>query len=222
VADVALVCGGGGALGSEIVRTLLARGDRVVAADRHAHGEAAPGLSHESLDLTSADEVAALWDRLEAAGEPPRWVVNAAGGFRPGLVAASEPDAVRFLTDLNLGTAWWSCREAARRLPSGGAIVNVSSRAAVAGGAGAAAYAVAKAGVVRLTEVLAAELHERRVRVNAILPSVIDTPANRAAMQPEGLVNAVAPAELAAAVSFLLSDAAAAVTGAILPVYGFA
>ena len=217
---VALVCGGGGALGTAIVRALAARGDTVVAADR-TPGEDTPGVTHETADLTSSDEVAALWDRIEAASETPRWVVNAAGGFRVGDVASSEPDSVRFMSDLNLGTAWWSCREAARRLPEGGAIVNVSSKTGLTGGAGSAAYAVAKSGVIRLTEVLAGELRERRVRVNAVLPSVIDTPANRASMSPEQLKNAVAPADLASVISFLLSDAAAAVTGAIVPVYGF-
>jgi NAD(P)-dependent dehydrogenase (short-subunit alcohol dehydrogenase family) len=220
---VALVCGGGGALGSAIVGALLERGDHVVAVDRHPHdGPAVDGLSHEAIDLTSAEEVAAMWDRLEEAGDRPRWVVNAAGGFRPGTVAESEVDAVDFVAALNLGTAWWSCREAARRLPEGGAIVNVSSRSALVGGTGAAAYSVAKAGVVRLTEILAAELRERRVRVNAILPSVIDTPANRETSSAESLRNAVAPADLASVIGFLLSDAAAAVTGAVVPVYGFA
>jgi NAD(P)-dependent dehydrogenase (short-subunit alcohol dehydrogenase family) len=220
---VSLVCGGGGALGSAIVSVLLERGDQVVAVDRHG-GDDSPvaGLSREAADLTSADEIAALWDRLEATGSTPRWVVNAAGGFRPGHVAESEPDAVEFAAALNLGTAWWSCREAARRLPEGGAIVNVSSRAALTGGTGSAAYAVAKAGVVRLTEILAADLKERRVRVNAILPSIIDTPANRESSSPEALRNAVAPADLASVIAFLLSDGAAAVTGAIVPVYGFA
>lgn len=219
---MALVCGGGGALGAAIVDALLDRGDRVVAADLRPAAPGRPGLRSEAVDLTTPDEVEALWDRLAADALEPRWVVNAAGGFRPGRVAETDPEDLRFVGDLNLGTAWWSCRAAALRLPAGGAIVNVSSRSAVAGGAGAAGYAVAKAGVVRLTEVLAAELAERRVRVNAILPSVIDTPANRATQTPEALANAVAPAEIAAVAAFLLSDAAAAVTGAVVPVYGWA
>ncbi len=222
MADVALVCGGGGALGSALVEALLARGDRVVAAERHPDEAAPGGPSREQVDLTSAPEVDALWERLMAAGATPRWVVNAAGGFDAGTVADSEPELLRRVADLNLGTAWWSCRAAARFLPEGGAIVNVASRSALTGGAGAAAYAVAKTAVVRLTEVLAAELKHNRVRVNAVLPSLIDTPANRATMTAEQLRNAVAPAELAAVVSFLLSDAAAAVTGAIVPVYGWA
>jgi NAD(P)-dependent dehydrogenase (short-subunit alcohol dehydrogenase family) len=137
-------------------------------------------------------------------------------------VADSDPESLRFLESLNLHTAWWTCREAAIHLPEGGAIVNVSSRTGVAGGAGAAAYAVTKAAVIRLTEVLATELVPRRVRVNAILPSVIDTPANRASMSPEAAAKAVPPADVASVIAFLLSDGAAAITGAVIPVYGWA
>jgi NAD(P)-dependent dehydrogenase (short-subunit alcohol dehydrogenase family) len=223
VADVALVCGAGGALGSSLVAAFVARGDRVVAADRHGGGGSeAPGLRHEAVDLTVPGQVEALWERLEEQRDRPRWVVNAVGAFRAGTVAATEPEALRFVEDVNLATVWWSCRAAARRLAAGGAIVNVSSRSAVAGGAGAAAYSVAKAGAVRLTEVLAAELAERRVRVNAILPSVIDTPANRAGMPEQRMRNAVPPEDVAAVAAFLCSDAAAAVTGAAIPVYGWA
>lgn len=199
MADVALVCGGSGALGAAVVSALIERGDNVVAADR------------SSVDLTDADAVEAFWDALEVT---PRWVVNTAGGFRAGTVADSDPEQLRELLDTNLGTAWWTCRAAARRLPPGGAIVNVAARAAVSGGAGSAAYAVAKATVVRLTQVLALELADRHIRVNAILPSLIATPANRNAGREGGLP----PEELALVVAYLLSDAASAVTGAIIPV----
>ena len=203
MADVALVCGGKGALGGAIVEALTARGDEVVLADK------------DVVDLTDAAAVEAFWDGLERT---PRWLVNAAGGYRNGTVAESEPDEVSFLADLNVATAWWSCRAAARRMRPGDAIVNVAARPAISGGAGSAAYAVSKAAVVRLTEVLALELKEKGVRVNAILPSVIDTPANR----EQGITNGVPPAKLASVVSFLLSDAAGAVSGAIVPVYGSA
>ncbi len=221
MSDVALVCGGGGALGSALVAAFLARGDRVVAADRHpgGHDNDPPGLRRVAVDLTSPNEIENLWDRLE---ERPRWVVNAVGGFRGGAVADSEPDDYRFVEDLNLGTAWWSCRAAARRLGEGDAIVNISSRSALVGGSGAAAYSVAKAAVVKLTEVLAMELAAKKVRVNAVLPSVIDTPANRETMSAERIAKAVPLEQIAAVVAFLCSDAAAAVTGAILPVYGWA
>jgi len=199
VTDVALVCGGAGALGSAIVETLRARGDDVVVADK------------DTVDLTDPEAVEAFWERL---AERPRWVVNAAGGFRPGTVAETEPDDVRFLTELNFDTAWWSCRAAARRLPDGGGIVNVAARAGLTGGNGSAAYAVTKAAVVRLTQVLALELAERRIRVNAVVPALIDTPANRA----HGITGGTPPAEIARTVAFLLSDDARAVNGAVVPV----
>ena len=222
--DVALVCGARDALGRAVVDAFLARGDRVVAVAREVDPDAPsdPALRAEGVDLTEAEEVDALWSRLEADGDQPRWLVNTAGGFRGSGVADTTPEGLRFVQDLNLATAWWTCRAAARRMGAGDAIVNVSSRSALRGGSGAAAYSVAKAGVVRLTEVLALELAPARVRVNAVLPSVIDTSANRATMRPETMERAVAPAEIAAVVLFLCSDAASAVTGASVPVYGWA
>lgn len=219
--DVALVCGAGGALGSALVDAFRRRGDDVVAVDRH-HAGALDGVRAESVDLTDPAAVDALWERLAADRAGPRWVVNAVGGFRGGTVASTEPDDHRFVSALNLDTAWWSCRAAAASLGEGGAILNVSSRAAFTGGAQSASYTVAKAAVVRLTEVLADELKEARVRVNAIVPSVIDTPQNRESMPEKLMAVAVPPEQIAAVAAFLCSDAAAAVTRAIVPVYGWA
>jgi len=212
VADVTLVCGAGGALGTALVEAFQARGDVVIGVDRR--GEPREGRRVETADLTDPDSVDALWDRIET----PRWVVNAVGGYRAGEVAETDPETLRFLLDLNLGTTFWSCRAAARRLERGAAIVNVAARAAVAGGTGAAAYAASKAAVVRLTEVLANELAGRGIRANAILPLLIDTPANREALPPERLQDAVPPARIAAVCAFLCSDAADAISGAALPV----
>jgi NAD(P)-dependent dehydrogenase (short-subunit alcohol dehydrogenase family) len=156
--------------------------------------------------------------------------VNATGGFRGGTLADSTPDDFNFMMGLNFGSAWWSCRAAARRMtkvpsPSGGgqgggAIVNVASRSALVPEAGQAAYAVAKAAVIHLTKVLAAELKASGIRVNAVVPAVIDTPANRRSLPEKLLQKAVSPAEIAAVIAFLCSDAAGAITGSAIPVYG--
>jgi NAD(P)-dependent dehydrogenase (short-subunit alcohol dehydrogenase family) len=226
MADVALVCGGSGALGSAVVRAFLARGDVVVSAGRSAATVTqAPGqaqLRSELVDLTEPDQVEALWDRLADEGALPRGLVNAAGGFRGGTVAETDAEDYRFLQQINLDATWWSCQAAARRLSSGGAIVNVAARPALAGGKGAAAYAVSKAAVLRLTQVLSDELKERRVRVNAVLPSVMDTPGNRASISSERMGDSVPTDDVAAVIAFLCSDQARVVSGAAIPVYGWA
>jgi NAD(P)-dependent dehydrogenase (short-subunit alcohol dehydrogenase family) len=205
--DLALVCGATGGLGPAVQAAFRARGDRVL-------GVARSGSDLEA-DLGDPAAVEELWAGLD---QVPRWVVNITGGFAPGSLAESTPESVRHLLRLNLESCWWSCRAAARRLQPGSAIVNVSSRAAVAGSLGAAAYGVSKAAVNRLTEILAGELKGSGVRVNAIMPSLIDTPANRATMPAAALRNAVAPEAIARTVLWLCSEEAAAVSGAVLPV----
>jgi NAD(P)-dependent dehydrogenase (short-subunit alcohol dehydrogenase family) len=226
MADVALVCGGSGALGSAVVRAFLARGDVVVSAGRRSAtvpqtlGQGR--FRSELVDLTAPDQVEALWDRLADEGALPRWLVNAVGGFRGGTVAETDVDDYRFLQQINLDAAWWTCQAAARRLTSGAAIVNVSARPALAGGRGSAAYAVSKAAVLRLTQVLSDELKERRVRVNAVLPSVVDTPGNRASISSERMRASIPTDDVAAVIAFLCSDQAWVISGATIPVYGWA
>ena len=219
-----MILGATGGLGTAIVDAFAARGDRIIAVARSRSGVSQLEsryrgvVSGDTADLTSRFAVDELWERIDRIGVP-RWVVNATGGFRPGKVAESTPDDFAFMLDLNLGTAWWSCRAAARRMHGGG-IVNVSSRSALVAEPGAAAYAVAKAGVIKLTEVLAAELKVSDIRVNAVVPAIIDTPANRQALPEKLVAKAVGPGEIAAVIAYLCSDASRAITGVAIPVYG--
>lgn len=234
--DLAVIMGATGGLGTAVVDAFAKRGDRVIAVAR-SRSEVSrlasqyPGVvTGDTADLTSRPAVDELWERIDRVGVP-RWVVNVTGGFRGGKVVDTTPDDFTFMIDLNLGSTWWSCRAAARRMrgvttssPSegaqGGGIVNVSSRSALVAEPGAAAYAVAKAGVIKLTEVLAAELKTSGVRVNAVVPAIIDTPANRQSMPEKLIQKAVAPSEIAAVIAYLCSDAAKAITGTAIPVYG--
>jgi NAD(P)-dependent dehydrogenase (short-subunit alcohol dehydrogenase family) len=176
------------------------------------------GVTGDTANLTSRQDVDDLWERIDRIGVP-RWVVNATGGYRGGKVVDCTPDDFTAMMDLNLGTAWWSCRAAARRMTAG-CIVNVSSRSGLVAEPGAAAYAIAKAGVIKLTEVLAAELKSSGVRVNVVVPAIIDTPENRKSLPEKAMQKAVAPAEIAAVILYLCSDAATAITGTAVPVYG--
>jgi NAD(P)-dependent dehydrogenase (short-subunit alcohol dehydrogenase family) len=222
--DLAVIMGATGGLGPAVVDAFAKRGDRVIAVARSRSdvtrlASQYPGIvTGETADLTSRLDVDDLWERIDRVGVP-RWVVNLTGGYRAGKVVDSTPDDFTFMMDLNLGSTWWSCRAAARRMTAG-AIVDLSSCSGLLAEPGAAAYAVAKAGVVTLTEVLAAELKASGVRVNAVIPAIIDTPANRQSLPEKLIQKAVAPSEIAAVIAYLCSDAALATTGAAIPVYG--
>ena len=224
MADLTVIFGATGGLGTAVVDAFAKRGDRIIAVARNraAVSELAakyPGIvTGDTADMTSRQDVDELWERIDRVGAP-RWVVNTIGGYRGGKVVDTTPDDFTAMMDLNLGTTWWSCRAAARRM-QGGCIVNVSSRSALVAESGAAAYAIAKAGVIKLTEVLAAELKSSGVRVNVVVPALIDTPENRKSLPDKLMQKAVAPAEIAAVILYMCSDAATAITGAAVPVYG--
>lgn len=218
-----LVTGGLGALGRAVGRLLAERGARVVLLDL-ASAQAVDGMAGVLGGVDLGDEAAT--DR--AVAEAARLMggvdalVNIAGGFRWEKLDGGSLATWDAMYQMNLRSAVAASRAALPRLraASPAAIVNVGALAAVKAGVGMAAYAASKAGVARLTEALAEELKDEAVRVNAVLPSILDTPANRADMPDADPSRWVSGPQLAAVVAFLLSDDAAAVTGACIPVAG--
>jgi len=206
-----------------VAETALARGARVAGVD-HAKSQipvtaerieiGGVDLSNAAAAKTAIDTVASHFGRIDA-------LVNIAGGFAFEAVDAGNSDTWQRMYALNVLTALNASRAAMGHLTASGAgrIVNVGAIAALKAASGMGPYAASKAGVHRLTEALAAEL-KGKVTVNAVLPSIIDTPANRASMPQADFGKWVTPQELAEVILFLLSDAASAVTGGLIPVSG--
>jgi len=146
---------------------------------------------------------------------------NLAGGFRMGgPVHETAEETWNFLLDVNARTVLNTARAVVPRMlaSGGGKIVNVGAYAAQKGAAGMGAYAASKSAVIRLTESMAAELREKNINVNCVLPTIIDTPENRAAMPGADPRRWIAPQDLASIVLFLASDASRAIHGAAIPV----
>jgi 3-oxoacyl-[acyl-carrier protein] reductase len=220
---VVVVTGALGALGRVVAEIALARGARVAGIDHAASQIPATAnrfelggvdLSDAAQAKTAIDAVAAHFGRLDA-------LINIAGGFAFETVAEGDPKTWQRMYALNVLTALNASRSAIPHLTSSPSarIVNVGAMGALQAGAGMGPYAASKAGVHRLTEALAAEW-KGKITVNAVLPSTIDTPANRASMPKADFAKWVTPQELADVILFLTSDAASAVTGALLPVSG--
>ncbi|MBU6198608.1 MAG: SDR family NAD(P)-dependent oxidoreductase [Xanthomonadaceae bacterium] len=217
------VTGAFGALGAALVQAATAAGARVAAIDRAPvpNGFAAVAaignvdLADTSAAKTAIDAAAKALGGLDG-------LVNIAGTFRWETLADGSADTWDLLYRVNLRTAVAASKAAIPHLVASGAgrIVNISAAGSIKAGAGMGAYAASKSGVARLTEALAEELKDHGVTVNAILPSTIDTAANRADMPKADFTRWVMPAQLSDVIVFLLSDRASAVTGALLPVMG--
>src|ERR1700757_806438 len=220
---VMVITGALGALGKIVAETAQARGARVAGID-HAPSQAAATPARIELggvDLTDAaqakkaiDAAAAHFGRLDA-------LINIAGGFVFETVADGSDKSWQRMHDMNLLTALNASHAALPHLAKEGAgrIINIGAMGALQAGAGMGPYAASKAGVHRLTEALAAEW-KGKVTVNAVLPSTIDTAANRTSMPKADFAKWVQPPELAEVILFLASDAASAITGALIPVSG--
>jgi NAD(P)-dependent dehydrogenase (short-subunit alcohol dehydrogenase family) len=219
---VIAVTGGHGALGREVVRAAAAEGLAVAVIDHAAGADLPEGvLEFGGVDLTDAssaqaavDAVADRFGRLDA-------LLNLAGGFVWREIEEDPSDWDR-MHALNLKTALHASRSALPHLKRSehGRIINVGAAAALKSGAGMGPYAASKASVHRLTESLAEELKSTSVTVNAVLPSILDTPQNRQDMPDADPSKWVALADLAAVILFLASPASHAVTGALIPVTG--
>jgi NAD(P)-dependent dehydrogenase (short-subunit alcohol dehydrogenase family) len=220
---VMIVTGALGALGKVVAETALARGVRVAGVDYAA--ARSPATQHRlelgGVDLTDAAQAKKAIDSAVSHFGKLDALINIAGGFAFETVADGDPKTWQRMYALNVTTALNASRAAIPHLTASNAarIVNVGAMGALQAGAGMGAYAASKAGVHRLTEALAAE-HKGKITVNAVLPSIIDTAANRASMPKADFAKWVTPHELAEVILFLTSDAASAVTGALLAVNG--
>jgi len=221
---VAIVAGAGGALGRATSLTLADNGFTVVAVDRSGNGlrELPGGIRSEVADTTDPAVPGPLVDRIAAEVGPPEVLVNTVGAFELGDALTATPETVRRMMDVNLGAALWLSQAVVPHMQQrgSGAIVHVTARPAIEPAAGMAAYSVSKAALVHLTRVLDIELRPHGIRVNAIAPQLLATPATTASFPPEEMAHAVAPEVIAGLIAFLVSDAAAPVSGAILPAYG--
>jgi NAD(P)-dependent dehydrogenase (short-subunit alcohol dehydrogenase family) len=219
------VTGSNGVLGRAVAATLSKYGARLALID---HGKSPPpalppGTLHfGGIDLTLEDAARSVMERIAKEAGRLDGLVNVAGGFQWQKLAGGTLDSWDSMYRLNLRTAVLACQAALPHLPQtgGGRIVNVGAMGAVNAAAGMGAYAASKAGVAKLTEALAAELKDRGITVNAILPSTLDTPRNRLDMPQADFSRWVTPVEAAEVIAFLVSDESRAVTGALIPVVG--
>jgi len=217
-----IVTGAFGALGRVVAEAFADAGDKVARIDfaKDAPSPLPGAIDIGGIDLTDEAATQAALDKVVAAHGGIDVLVNIAGGFTWETVEDGSIGAWAKMQSMNLMTAATISKLALPELVKGGEsrIINMGAGAAVKAGTGMGAYAASKSGVHRLTEALAEELAGKGVTVNAILPSIIDTPTNRADMPDADHSQWVTPQRIADVILFLASDASHAVTGALIPV----
>jgi NAD(P)-dependent dehydrogenase (short-subunit alcohol dehydrogenase family) len=201
------VTGASGALGTVVMQALAAAGGNAAGFPRGTD------LSDASVAAAAVPAIAGKLGGLDA-------LVNLAGAFRSARVADGGVEAWESMYRSNLMTAVNASQAALPLLGANGRIIYIGAAGAAKAGVGMGPYAASKAGIEKLTEALAAEVKDRTITVNAILPSVIDTPANRAGMPKADFTRWVQPQQIADLIVFLLSDRASAITGALIPIVG--
>jgi NAD(P)-dependent dehydrogenase (short-subunit alcohol dehydrogenase family) len=229
--QVVLITGATGGFGPHVVKAFAAAGARVSLTGRKLEEAEAvareAGLSDDralpfAVDATNAASVAAWVGAVQQKWGRADVLVNIAGGYKSKALLDMEESDWDFMLNLNARSVFLTCKAVLPLMlaQKRGKIVNIGAKQALAAGRKSAGYAASKAAVLRLTEALSAEVREQGINVNAILPSTIDTPANRAGQPDADYGKWVSPEDLAAVILFLASDAANAIHGAQIPVYG--
>ncbi|MEM1176416.1 MAG: SDR family NAD(P)-dependent oxidoreductase [Pseudomonadota bacterium] len=216
-----VVTGAAGALGRAVVALLNTNGHSVSGIDiAESLDVAGLTLAKPAVDLNDAEAVSVAVDDIAQTSGAIAGLVNIAGGFAWETIAEGNADTWDRLYGMNVRSALNVCKAALPHLADDASIVNIGAGAAARAALGMGAYAASKSGVARLTEALAEELKDSAVRVNAVLPSIIDTPTNRADMPDADFSAWVTGDEIAQVITFLLSPKASGVTGALIPVSG--
>jgi NAD(P)-dependent dehydrogenase (short-subunit alcohol dehydrogenase family) len=221
---VAIVVGAGGELGRATAEKLAAAGFTVVGIDRSENGlkELPDGIRREVADPVDPVSARSVIDRIAAEVGPPEVLVNTIGMYHLGDSLAATQEDLRLMIDVNVGPALWLTQAMVPYLRDrgSGSIVHVAARPGLEPAAGMVTYAISKAALVHLTRVLDLELRPLGIRVNAVAPQLLDTAKNRPYLTPDLLAHAVAPGTVADIIVYLVSDAAAPVSGAVVPAYG--
>ena len=227
--DTVIITGAAGNLGRAVAAAFAERGALLVLVDRNrdhlraTFGEESEKRVYATADLLDPESVNAVARTALDRASRIDVLCNLAGGFRMGEPLHETPDdAWDFLLDINARTLLHTARAVVPHMIAGGGgrIVNVGAYAAQKGVARMAAYVAAKSAVIRMTEAMAAELREKNINVNCVLPTIIDTPENRRAMPDADPSRWVAPGDLAQVILFLASPQARAIHGAAIPVTG--
>ena len=221
-----VVTGGTGALGSAVVARLLGAGATCTVPYVHeAEAQSFPSRGDPNVTLIAVTDLADETQVVKVYADLKPWAsIHIAGGFAAGNIADTDKKALMAQIDGNLTSCFLCCRAAAKAMlaAGGGRIVNVAARPALEwrSGAGMTAYTVAKAGVAALTAALAEEVAKSGILVNAVAPSIMDTPSNRVAMPKANFDAWPKVDEVAATILFLASPDNRVTRGAIIPVYG--
>ncbi len=215
---IAIITGASGVLGAAVSAHLSSQGWRVTGVDYAPTSGDFKGFTNffGGVDLTDAKQAEAIISKTGAVDA----LVNVAGGFVWESVADGSAQTWERMWDINLKTCLNMCKAILPNLSAQGAIVNIGAGATERAGAGMASYTASKSAVSRLTEGLAAEVTDTEIRINAVLPSILDTPLNRQDMPDADYSHWVVPMDLAKIIGFLVSEEARAIHGALIPVRG--